>query len=460
MGIDRQSIDRWLLRPAAIDSLVAFRFLFGLLLCAMMLRTLGRGWVESMYLAPEFHFTFPAFHWIKPGPSWAMYPLATGLAICGLGIAVGFFYRICATLFLFGFVYLELIDRAFYLNHYYLVSLLCILCVILPLHRKFSWDAHVGRVGRLNCVPAWMPYLLRFQLAVVYIFAAIAKMNHDWLFKAQPLRIWLPAASDLPLFGPWLNELWVAYAFSWFGLVYDLAIVFALLWVRTRIAAYATVIGFHVITWLLFPIGMFPWIMIVATTVFFPPDWPGKVRSFLRSSRRKETYSVAIESTPSFLTSAATWGHRHLPMALGVYCILQIAIPMRSWFIPGNSYWTGEGFDFGWRVMVAEKTGYVEFYEVHEDTGRRTRVDTTECLCSRQAQVMSHSPAMIRQFARHLGVKTGNRIHAVAYATFNGRRRQLLVRPDVDLTGELPNDWIIPLKDGKDQRAMASGSRF
>lgn len=450
MGIDRQSINRWLRRPVAIDSLVAFRVLFGLLLCAMMLRTLGRGWVESMYLAPGFHFTFPGFHWIKPGPSWVMYPLVTGLAICGLGIAVGLCYRVCAALFFLGFVYLELIDRAFYLNHYYLVSLLCFLCAILPLNRKFSWDTHVGRVRPLNCVPAWMPYLLRFQLAVVYIFAAIAKMNHDWLFKAQPLRIWLPAASDLPLLGPWLNELWVAYAFSWCGLIYDLVVIFALLWARTRIVAYATVIIFHVITWLLFPIGMFPWIMITATTVFFPPDWPRRFCSVGRLGRSSE-----------LRRDGARYRWRQwVPIALGCYCLAQIAIPMRSWFIPGNSYWTGEGFDFGWRVMVAEKTGYVEFYEIDEDTGRRTRMDTSECLCNRQTQMMSHSPAMIRQFAKHLGARSGKEIRVVAYATLNGRRRQLLIRPDIDLTGELPKDWILPLKDANDQRAMASGSPF
>ena len=69
----------------------------------------------------------------------------------------------------------------------------------------------------------------------------------------------------------------MAYAFSWFGAAYDLAIVFFLLSRRTRLAAYATVIVFHVMTAVLFPIGMFPWIMIVATLVFFPPDWPRRL---------------------------------------------------------------------------------------------------------------------------------------------------------------------------------------
>ena len=43
---------------------------------------------------------------------------------------------------------------------------------------------------------------------------------------------------------------------------------------RTRVVAYAALVVFHVLTGALFPIGMFPVIMIVSALVFFPPDWP------------------------------------------------------------------------------------------------------------------------------------------------------------------------------------------
>lgn len=423
-----ERIGKSLQRSVAIDSLVAFRILFGLLLAFMMIRTLAKGWVYSIYLAPEFHFTYPGFGWVQVGPAWVMYPLVVGLALCGLAIAAGFFYRIAAVLFFTGFVYLELIDRAFYLNHYYLVSLLAFLLIFLPLHRSFSWDVRVGRVAASTVVPAWMPYLLRFQLAVVYLFAAIAKMNHDWLFLAQPLRIWLPAASAS------LDHIWIAYAFSWFGMLYDLLIVFALLHARTRPFAYATVVVFHAMTWILFPIGMFPWIMIVATTVFFPPDWP---RQFLRVHRTEEARHTPTPM-PKPPPTAVKW-------LLTAYCLLQILIPMRAWFIPGDSRWTREGFDFGWRVMVAEKTGYVEFHEHDRKTGRRRRLKT-DSLTPRQEQLMSHSPDMIRQFALHLGERTGKEIRVESHATLNGRRRQLQLRPDVNLAGPIPPDWIVPLK--------------
>ena len=56
-----------------------------------------------------------------------------------------------------------------------------------------------------------------------------------------------------------------AFAFSYAGLCFDLFVVFALCYRRTRPAAYAAVVAFHLLTWALFNIGLFPWVMIVCT---------------------------------------------------------------------------------------------------------------------------------------------------------------------------------------------------
>ena len=42
-------------------------------------------------------------------------------------------------------------------------------------------------------------------------------------------------------------------------------------WRRTRPFAWCALVVFHVVTWRLFPIGVFPWLMIAASTVFFEP---------------------------------------------------------------------------------------------------------------------------------------------------------------------------------------------
>ena len=70
----------------------------------------------------------------------------------------------------------------------------------------------------------------------------------------------------------------MVYLFSYGGLLLDLFAVPLLLWPRTRNLTYAVTLGFHLMNAQLFNIGMFPWFMICATLLFFPPDWPRRVR--------------------------------------------------------------------------------------------------------------------------------------------------------------------------------------
>ena len=175
--------------------------------------------------------------------------------------------RGCARrLFAIGFAYLELIDAALYLNHYWFMTLAAVVLAIVPQPR------------RDGTVPAITVWALRAQLAVVYVFAGLAKLNTDWLLHGQPMRIWLAARTDRPLIGAWLDEPIVAVAFSWAGAAFDLTIVGWLLWRRSRPWAYVAVVVFHAATAALFQIGLFPWVMIALTPIFFAPDWPRRRR--------------------------------------------------------------------------------------------------------------------------------------------------------------------------------------
>ena len=69
---------------------------------------------------------------------------------------------------------------------------------------------------------------------------------------------------------------------SWGGFAFDLTIPLWLLWKRSRPLAYLAVVGFPAATGLLFNIGMFPWVMIALTPIFFDASWP---RRFTRRDR-------------------------------------------------------------------------------------------------------------------------------------------------------------------------------
>ena len=199
-----------------------------------------------------------------------MYVVYTIIALSAGLIMLGLWYRLAIIAFFLSFSYVELIDATNYLNHYYLVCLLAFIMIFLPANRAFSIDVWRKPEWRVEQVPAWTIHIIMFQLALVYTFAGIAKLNSDWLFRAMPLAVWLPEHTDLPLIGWLFQYSWTPFLFSWAGAFYDLTVAYFLLNKKTRPFAYAAVIVFHVLTKMLFNIGLFPFIMIFSTLIFFP----------------------------------------------------------------------------------------------------------------------------------------------------------------------------------------------
>lgn len=167
----------------------------------------------------------------------------------------------------------------------------------------------------------------------------------------------------------------------------------------------------------------------------------------MRGSRRREEADSAATEPVRLLTSAATpWA----VAAITLYCAIQIALPLRPCFERENSSWTGRGFNFSWRVMIAERSGHVEFFAFDPATQRRWRLPTRGLLAPWQERLMAQEPELIRQLARHLAEKLHRdgrpavEVRADAFIALNGRPHARLLRPEVNLAGVLPNDWILP----------------
>ena len=439
-------------RPVCGASAAAFRILFGLLGVAAVIRFAAKGWIHELYIQPEHHFTYSGFWWVQPWPGPGMYIHFALLGLASLCVALGFRYRLSIIAFFLLFTYVELIDKTTYLNHYYWVSLVSLLMIFLPLNRYASLDAWRRPSLGSSTVHAWVVWALRAQVGVVYVFGGIAKLNPDWLLRAQPMRIWLYNSSDLYLIGPLLTEEWVAYAMSWCGAVFDLTIVIWLLWRRSRPLAYAVLVVFHVATWLLFPIGMFPWIMICASLVFFSPDWPHRLKARLLGRPEPPTASATADSDrirPSRRVYAAS--------ALAfVFVLAQVAIPLRHWAYPGNVRWNDDGYRFSWRVMLTEKTGHVRFRVTLPTLDETWLVDPEDYLTPIQAERMAYQPDMILVTAHLIADNFETRDSAVqvradAFVSFNGRPAARFVDPDVDLAriepGIWPKRWVLPAPD-------------
>ena len=191
------------------------------------------------------------------------------------------FYRLSATAFFLIITYVFLLEKARYLNHLYLVSLIAFLMIFVPAHRHFSLDALRSRDIRSKIVPAWSIWLLRFQVGIPMFLGGIAKINADWL-RGEPLRSWLSSRTDFPLIGQFFTSEVMVWMMNYWSIFLDLFVVFFLLNRRTRLFAYIAALHFHFINSRLFDIGIFPWMLIVTTAVFFEPDWPRRVFNDLR----------------------------------------------------------------------------------------------------------------------------------------------------------------------------------
>lgn len=458
LNIDMKAFaQKHLLNPISIAPLVMLRVLFGFIMLVSIIRFMVKGWVYDQYIMPTYHFTFYGFDWIQPMGPEGMYAVFAVMAVCAVLIMVGGFYRLAVTTFFVLFTYVELIDKTNYLNHYYFVSIISFLLILVPANRYFSLDVLRNPALRVSEVPAWTLNIFKLQLGIVYFFAGVAKLNPDWLFEAMPLKMWLPALSHLRIIGPLLAIPETAYVFSWAGAIYDLTVFFFLLNARTRPFAYIAVVGFHVMTGLLFQIGMFPWIMILCTLIFFSPAFHKRVLNKLgdvgQSLFKRST--VAIEKDKSW-TSGKIAG-RLMGAFLIVHFALQLVLPFRSALYPGELFWTEQGYRFSWRVMLMEKAGYAAFNVHDADSGKSWEVANWEYLTPVQEKMMATQPDMLLQFAHHLKEEYEEQgIHNVqitadAFVTLNGERSRRFIDPAVDLTqikrGYATKNWILPFEE-------------
>lgn len=445
MTVINTKIRDTLFKEVSPEPLAFFRIVFGLLMTFSTIRYIANGWVTEFFIQPEHYFKYPYFHWVQNPGEIGIYFLFGTLLLSSILITIGYKYRFAAITFLLSFLYIELIDITYYLNHYYFVSLIAFIMVFLPAGNCFSIDAL--QKGETESIPNWTILIIKFQVAVVYVFAGIAKLNYDWLFDAMPLSIWLPANSHLPLIGGLMKYQFTAYLFSWFGAIYDLFIVFFLIYPKTRKVAYFLVIVFHLSTSALFNIGVFPYVMIALTTIFFDKSFQINVVNRLKKWFGYKTNVITTHSyRPSMKTVVST--------SILIFTIIQLAIPLRFLLYSGDLFWKEEGYRFSWRVMLMEKAGTVFFTVVDKDTNKKIEIVNSDYLTPNQEKQMSTQPDLILQFVKIIeedfatkGI-TNVAIYADSFVKLNGNFSKRYIDDKVDLTKKSYQDdldtWILP----------------
>lgn len=440
-------LDKWLFKRIDNSALVVFRILFGLLIFLESVGAIFTGWIRRTLIEPEFTFNFIGFDFLQPLPGSWMYVYFALMGVFGFLVMLGYRYRWSMAFFTLMWCGVYLMQKASYNNHYYLLMLLCFLMILLPANRYASLDVKRNPSLKDISMPRWCAWLIILQVWIVYTYASVAKLYPDWLDLTVPANL-MKARADYPVVGAFLQQRWVHGAIAYTGIFFDLLIVPLLLWKRTRVYAFAVAVFFHLFNSVVFQIGIFPYLSLGFTLFFFEPETIRRL--FLK---KKPAYTAGEVVVPDYKPLLLSLG--------GLYLLIQLALPLRHWFIPGDVLWTEEGHRLSWRMMLRSKAGYIRFKVVDKETGDVFKVHPGNRLSGKQQGIVSTKPDVIWQFAQRLKREYAAKGRDVAvYAerngvSVNGRRAQTLIDPETDLASEQwylwkHQPWILPFKKEKD----------
>ncbi len=420
-------IKRFLGQPVNSASLGFFRIAFGLLAFFDVLNHyVYYHLTVNAYNVDRFQFAYYGFEWVKVFPEPWMTVFFFILMLAAAGITLGWQYRLNAVVFAVGFTYLFLLEKSFYLNHGYLFCWISWLLVFFPADVRYALRVKMDKKYGQRYIPYWPLFLLQFLMGLVYFYAGIAKLNADWL-NAIPLKYWLPAKSDLYLIGPLFKSAFMAYLMSYGGIFIDLFTPFLLLFRRTRPWIFGLAVLFHITNALIFNIGIFPYLSISLTALFFSSDFPERILKKLGIS---PSHHPSI--SPSFSISSLTIG------LIILLITFHVSYPLRRYWFQNNTAWTEEGHRYSWRMMLRSKQGYGTFTVVDLDTGEKERIQPYDHLHEKQARKLFTHPDMILQFAHRLrdqyeasGKKVA--VYADIKVSLNGKKYETYVDPTIDL---------------------------
>ena len=439
------SLKEKLLRPIPAESLGLFRIGFGVFMIIELAYFLSVGFTEAYIEFPAHNFSYVFGPQSSPSPGAATGLIALGL-VASIGIILGKWLRLFAGIFLVAFGYLFLIDKSIYNNHVYLFCLLAFILMLIPASKGL---ALVGKDKKQEkTVPAWTLWILRFQVVVVYFFGGVAKLNTDWLSAQEPARTILNIKAQAA--GDWVaSEALVGFV-CYGGVAFDLLIGFALLWKKTRKLAILGAIFFNLTNaWLFNDINIFPFFMLFTIVLFLEPETTAKW------FRKKKTAPRKGKAPEPIHADAAKWA---LPVAT-IYCVIQLILPLRHYFIPGHADWTGEGQRFAWRMKIFHKeVEQLQFAIFDLSKGPQPfEARLGQHLNSEQIAQMANDPEMLLQMGHFLGENARKNlgvsrpvIKVAAKISLNGRPARYVISPDLDLlklewnkTGH--NEWLEPL---------------
>ena len=424
----------------AIDNspLVVFRMFFGFLVACESFGAILTGWVKRVLIDPQVTFSFIGFEWLKPLPGFGMYFYFIAMGVFGLAIMLGYRYRIAIISYTILWAGVYFMQKTAYNNHYYLLLLISFLMIFLPSNSYASLDVRQNRIKEENTMPYWISLLFIIQVAIVYVFASIAKFYPDWLDGTFTRNLLADSTNVITLKKLFLQK-WFYLFIAYMGIIFDLLIVPLLLFKKTRMLALLASLTFHLFNAIFLEIGIFPFFALTFALFFYEPE---TIRSvFLRRKTSIETDNG----------HSNYYGKKIVYFLIIPYLIIQLLLPLRHHFIEGDVLWTEEGHRLSWRMMLRERNGFIHIRIKDLKTGEESLYDYRKNLTDKQIQNLATKPDFIWQYCQYIKEEFNGKDIAIfinCKNSINRKEYKTLIDPKFDMAKAKwdyfrHNEWLL-----------------
>lgn len=424
----------------AIDNspLVVFRIFFGFLVACESFGAILTGWVKRILIDPQVTFSFIGFEWLKPLPGFGMYFYFIAMGVFGLAIMLGYRYRIAIISYTILWAGVYFMQKTAYNNHYYLLLLISFLMIFLPSNSYASLDVRQNRIKEENTMPYWISLLFIIQVAIVYVFASIAKFYPDWLDGTFTRNLLADSTNVITLKKLFLQK-WFYLFIAYMGIIFDLLIVPLLLFKKTRMLALLASLTFHLFNAIFLEIGIFPFFALTFALFFYEPE---TIRSvFLRRKTSIETDNG----------HSNYYGKKIVYFLIIPYLIIQLLLPLRHHFIEGDVLWTEEGHRLSWRMMLRERNGFIHIRIKDLKTGEESLYDYRKNLTDKQIQNLATKPDFIWQYCQYIKEEFNGKDIAIfinCKNSINRKEYKTLIDPKFDMAKAKwdyfrHNEWLL-----------------
>lgn len=428
-------MNKFLFKNIDGSALIAFRILFGFLIACESVLAISHGWIDAILIQPDFTFTFIGFEWLQPLPGNGMYYYFGLIGLTGIGIMLGFRYRVNIILFTILLSGVYFMQKAVYYNHYYLLLIISFLLIFLPANQEKSLDVKFGLVTKKETLPQWISLTFITLIGILYTYAAFAKFYPDWL-NGTFTKILLQRITTRPYLLELFSQKWFYVSFAYAGILFDLFIVPLLLYKRTRNLAFLASIAFHFFNSITLGIGIFPFLALSFTVFFYEPE---KIRVFFFRER------IKIDNTFNY------YEKKLMHYLIIPFMIIQLLLPLRHHLIKGDVLWTEEGHRLSWRVMLRERIGTIKIKIVDNMTKTETIYDHHKNLTYIQAKQLAVKPDFIWQYCQKIKEEYKGKdisIYIDCMNSINGNTSKPLINPNYDMAKAewnyfWHNEWIL-----------------